>query len=271
MNTVEAPHETRQLSVSSYDDLSVHFHDCPERLSQDEEWCVVKYDGVEKKIRFHDYDELYLIPGLYERLFYEKLKCNSPQTVCSLLKREIEDSSTKLSDLAVLDVGAGNGMVGEQLEEMGVDNIVGVDIVAEAVEALERDRPGLYKDYHVVDLTDVPQSIREQLENEDFNCMTTVAALGFGDIPPLAFAEAYNLISRPGWIAFNIKDRFITEHDTSGFSCLIRRMVDSRILDMQDCLHYRHRIALDGTPLYYFAIVAVKQADIPMEWFDEQD
>ena len=39
----------------------------------------------------------------------------------------------------------------------------------------------------------------------------TVAALGYGDIPPQAFAEAFNLISDHGWVAFNIKDRFLQE------------------------------------------------------------
>ena len=66
--------------------------------------------------------------------------------------------------LRVLDVGAGNGMVGEELDRMGARHIVGVDIIPEAKEAAERDRPGVYDDYFVVDLTDVPAGDLARME-----------------------------------------------------------------------------------------------------------
>ena len=37
-------------------------------LTQDEEWCVVRLNGEWREIRLHDYDELFSVPGLYERL-----------------------------------------------------------------------------------------------------------------------------------------------------------------------------------------------------------
>src|SRR5436305_13260775 len=50
---------------------------------QDAEWCWVKIeDGPKRRIRFHDYPEIYEIPGLYERLFYDELRCDSPATDC---------------------------------------------------------------------------------------------------------------------------------------------------------------------------------------------
>lgn len=247
--------------------LSVQLPETPEELSQDEEWCVVHYNGLKKRIRFHNYDEIYEIPGLYEYLFYDILRCNSPQVVCSLLEKELKHSSLKISDLNVLDIGAGNGMVGEQLKKAGVKSVTGIDVIDEAADATERDRPDIYNDYHVVNLTDIPQSTYHELKSETFNCLTTVAALGFGDIPPLAFANAYNLISTPGWIAFNIKKLFLSKKDTSGFFRLIHRIVDSGILNIRCCRRYRHRLSLDGSPLYYCAIVGVKKANIPMNWF----
>ena len=42
------------------------------------------------------------------------------------------------AQLRVLDVGAGNGMVGEELDRMGAKHIVGVDIIPEAAEAAQR-------------------------------------------------------------------------------------------------------------------------------------
>jgi hypothetical protein len=96
--------------------------------------------------------------------------------------------------------------------------------------------------------------------------MTTVAALGFGDIPPAAFAGAFNLIKTPGWLAFNIKDDFVGADDASGFSLLIRRMfAEGTIVPLAE-KRYRHRLSVRGTPLNYIAYVARKTADIPADW-----
>jgi predicted TPR repeat methyltransferase len=179
------------------------------------------------------------------------------------LEQEIEKSSFGLSELRVLDLGAGNGMMGERLAKLDVESIVGMDIIPEAAEATKRDRPGVYDGYHVADLTDLSESLRGKLEGEEFNCLTSVAALGFGDIPPQAFAEAYNLISTPGWVAFNIKETFLDERDTTGFSRLIRRMLRDGIMRARTKERYRHRLSITGDPLHYIAIIARKEADIP--------
>lgn len=168
-----------------------------------------------------------------------------------------------------LDIGAGNGMVGEQLADLGAKTIVGVDIIDEAAKAVQRDRPGIYDDYHVADLTGMPPEVEQSLEDGDFNCMTVVAALGFGDIPPEAFARGYNLISSQGWVAFNIKEDFVCEEDQSGFCKLIGRLEEDGAMDIRERLRYRHRFCQDGTPLYYHAVVGKKQVDIFPEMLAE--
>jgi len=56
-------------------------------LEQDEEFFfLVEPDGREIKLRFHEYAEIYRIKGLYEQLFYERLKCNSPAKVSEALR-----------------------------------------------------------------------------------------------------------------------------------------------------------------------------------------
>lgn len=216
-------------------------------------------DGEVRRIRFHDYHEIYTVPGLYEQLFYDELKCDSPRTIAGLLGEQLDDTS---ADLRVLDVGAGNGMVGEELDRMGAKHIVGVDIIEEAAEAAKRDRPGIYDDYVVVDLTDVPPATHAELSEHRFNCLTTVAALGFGDIPPEAFTEAYNLVEDGGLIAFNIKEKFVEDGDRSGFEELISQSLENGTMDLQAERRYRHRLSVAGDPLYYMAMVARKRADI---------
>ncbi|HEV2723243.1 MAG TPA: class I SAM-dependent methyltransferase, partial [Thermoleophilaceae bacterium] len=180
--------------------------------------------------------------------------------LCELLRATGLDSS----NLTVLDVGAGNGMVGEQLQSLGVTTVVGVDIIEAAAEATERDRPGVYHDYLVLDLTDIPPAALRALEARRFNCLITVAALGFGDIPPEAFAAAYNLVEPGGLIAFTIKEDFIARNDGSGFSRLVRRALDDGTMELGAHRRYRHRLSVDGEPLHYVAMVAEKHRDLPL-------
>lgn len=247
----------------------VRFPVCrPGEYTQDQEFCVVENEESEERIRFHDYYRLYSKPGLYEYIFYEKLKCKSPEKVCSLLEEQVERTDLELSDLVVLDLGAGNGMVGEELVKKGVKSVVGVDIIEEAKEAVDRDRPGLYDDYYVADLTRLDEDVREDLMGKQFNCLTTVAALGFGDIPPLAFAEGYNLIDASGLVAFDIKDVFFEEGKGSPFSKLIKTMDDENLMDIKVVEKYCHRHSIAGTPLNYYAVVGVKEGDITQEMIE---
>ena len=245
--------------------LDVKFPD-GETQGQDHEWCNVTLDGKTRRIRFHDYHEIYSIPGLYETLFYEMLECSSPGTVRALLEKELREEDVEPSELTVLDLGAGTGMVGEQLADMGVRSVVGADLIEEAATATERDRPGVYDDYVVADFTALTPEQRERLEAHDFNALVSVAALGFGDIPPRAFAEAFNLVEDGGWVALNIKENFLDKGaDSTGFSRLIARLLEQGIAEQKAEKTYRHRFSTSGNPLNYVALVVCKRGDIPDE------
>lgn len=229
---------------------------------QDAEWCDVETPEGLRRLRFHDYDELFKVPGLYELLFYETLKCNSPEVVRGLLEDVLEDRGRSGDDLVLLDVGAGNGMVAEEIAELGAKHLVGVDILPEAAMAAERDRPDLYDAYHVVDLTDVPEPDHSALSETPFNCMTTVAALGFGDIPPEAFAQAYDYVDDGGLVAFTLRDRFCSpREDESGFAKLMRELKEAGRIDVHVEHRYQHRLSVAGDPLYYICYVAEKRGD----------
>lgn len=241
--------------------------DLEKNPDQDEEWCEIITDNKKQRIRFHDYDELFEIPGLYEKLFYETLECCSPSYVVTLLEDVAHEGGVDLGSLRVLDVGAGNGMVGDELRHRGVRKVVGVDIIEEAKAATLRDRPGVCDDYRVADLTDLPRNDEEALREHALNCMTTVAALGYGDIPPLAFLKALDLISTPAWLAFNIKEDFLHERDQSGFSRLIRQLIQQDYIQPQCYRRYRHRLSVAGEPLFYIAMIAKKRKPVTAEIF----
>ena len=248
-------------------DFSITFPEGTE-LDQDKEYCVLesRNGGGDYKIRFHDYAKIYSIAGLYEELFYRKLRCCSPATVCSLLQRTVEEHGLNLKNLCVLELGAGNGMVGEELRNLGVVNICGVDIEENANIAVKRDRPGVYCQYYIKDFTQISKSFRATLKEKSFNSLITVAALGFGDIPPHAFAEAFNLLSTPAWVALNIKEEFLSVDDRSGFSMLVSKMIQDGIMDICAQQKYQHRLSLRGTPLHYIALIGKKNKSIPDSW-----
>lgn len=240
-----------------------------DELEQDEEWVVVRTAKGWRKIRLHDYAEVYAVPGLYERWVYEIFQCQSPAKIRELLVRALGEAGVEPSGLHVLDLGAGNGCVAEELREIGVDSFIGVDIYDEAADAAERDRPGLYADYLVGDMTNLDDSCRHRLEKFGPNTLTCVAALGFGDIPPEVFAAAFNAIQADGWAAFTIKADFMDEADKSGFSVLIKRLIAEGVLDLKSRESYVHRVSTDGEELVYEAIIGRKCRDIPMEWVTE--
>jgi len=237
-------------------------------IDQDEAYFFLVESGKRKKIRFHDYNEIYLHQGLYEQLFYERLKCSSPQRVSEALKYAVEQGHGSLSEFRVFDLGAGNGMMGEALKKHGISRLVGLDIIDEAYEAMERDRPGIYDDYYVCDCASLKKGEKEQLELWAFDCLTSVAALGFGDIPPQAFLTAVNIVVARGWIALNIKETFLNKSDTSGFSRMIRELILSEYMELHHLERYCHRFSIEGKPLYYFAIVCRKNTNVPDDFLD---
>lgn len=240
-------------------------------LAQDEVSFILKEDETREQLRFHDYDEIYKRPGLYEQLFYDRLKCVSPKKVGEILKRTLDGCFSNFTELRVLDLGAGNGMMGEVLKSFGVARLIGADIISEARDACWRDRPDIYDDYFVADFTDLSDQQIEEIDTWNVNCLTSVAALGFGDIPAQAFFQALSFVQTEGWVAFNIKDTFLDAADDSGFSRLIRELIFSEYLDIYHLEKYRHRLSMEGTPLYYFALVANKTAEIPADFLKRHE
>ena len=234
-----------------------------QNLDQNEVSFFLLEENIRREIRFHDYEQIYLRPGLYEQLFYERLKCSSPAKVGEILKSTLAGADRSITELRVLDLGAGNGIMGEVLKDYGVARLIGADIIPEAKDACYRDRPGIYDEYYIADFARLDPDLRGEISGWSIDCLTCVAALGFDDIPPPAFFEALSLVETGGWVAFNIKETFLDRSDTSGFSLFVRESIFSEYLDIYHLEKYRHRLSREGTPLFYFSLVARKTAEMP--------
>lgn len=230
-------------------------------VEQNEEYFDLVTDSGRERIRIHEYDRVYDVPGLYEEVVYNKLQCDSPNVITDLLKESMQAHAETDVPLRVLDFGAGNGIVGEYLQEaVETETIVGVDIIDEAKKAVQRDRPDIYDDYYVMDLSDVDDSDKQKLDRWNFNALVTVAALGFGDIPTRAFVNAFNLIENNSWVVFNIKDRFFSDDDDTGYNQMLQQMIGNSLKVIKKH-HYCHRLSMAGEPLHYYAIVGRKEND----------
>ncbi|MCC5821857.1 MAG: class I SAM-dependent methyltransferase [Phycisphaerales bacterium] len=258
--------ETKPQAKHARHDLEIAIPVTRDHFDQDEEWVVVHHENEWRKVRLHDYAEVYSIPGLYDRWVYDIFRCRSPQKVGGLLDQALKRESIDPASIRVLDLGAGNGYVAKVLSEYGIRSFTGVDIHQEAAAAAERDRPGLYQNYIVGDMTNLHERGRKVLDLVRPNCLTCVAALGFGDIPPEVFAAAFNSIEPDGWAAFTIKTDFLDPKDRSGFSVLIRRMIDQGVLEVAERESYVHRVATDGEELVYTALIGRKRGQTEPSW-----
>ncbi|CAF9921696.1 MAG: hypothetical protein GOMPHAMPRED_002366 [Gomphillus americanus] len=210
-------------------------------IPQDEETCEIVEGDKVTTVRFHDYAQVFSIPGLYDQLFGgpdSETKCISPQVIAGLLNEHLPSIKTrnpvshnaalhndgKSNVLRILDFGAGNGMIGEEIRRsVHLDNnnkstlwqnifILGWDILPEAKQATARDRPGIYNDYTVADINKhnktLTPSSTDNNTNNSFDILTAASALSFGGNATLnAFKAAASLIRPGGLLIFNLNEK----------------------------------------------------------------
>ena len=123
----------------------------------------------------------------------------------------------------------------------------------------------MYDEYYVADFMDIDEELREDIRQWQVDCLTSVAALGFGDIPQRAFVQALQFVRPGGWAAFNIKHTFLDPSDTTGFSALVRELLFSESIEVHHIERYWHRLSMEGNPLAYFALVLHKTAEVPTD------
>jgi len=158
---------------------------------QGEEQFVLHLDGEAREVVLHDYATVYSVPGLYEEVVQRRLQCASPATVADAVVEAGAAIGRGPADLRAFDLGAGNGVVGEELTARGVTVVVGADGIPEARDAAHRDRPGMYAHYLVgerLEGAEVARLVRE----ERLDALVAAGAVGEGHVPVDALAELWS-------------------------------------------------------------------------------
>lgn len=245
--------------------FQIRLPDNIENLPINEEYVFITENGRERRLKLHDYAEVYRIPGLYNYLALEKLAYRSPQVMATLLIENLKNSGESVEELKLLELGAGSGLFGQAVAKLGATSIIGIDIVPEAAEATRRDAPGVYENYFVEDLTQLSKSTRDLLNEKKLNGFICCSALSEGHIPVKAFATGMNLIKDRGWVLFNVaKTSYECQENCPEFVNFYRQAVEKDYLKIHNTQPYLHRRFLNGQPLEYVAILAKKQTDIPV-------
>ncbi|MCW2525514.1 MAG: Methyltransferase type 11 [Pseudonocardiales bacterium] len=170
---------------------------------------VLERNGSRRTLRVHDYDDVYAVPGLYEHVVQDRLGCTSPQTLATSLAARVIASGQLPSRVRCLDVGAGNGVSGDELRAAGLTPVVGLDISRAAKDAAGRDRPGLYAEYVVGALGDV--AVSTLVSRLKLNALVSAGALMGGHIEPTVLVDAWGAFTAGDWLAFTC-----AEHHADG-------------------------------------------------------
>ena len=228
-----------------------------------EERFLLKHNGTKEVIRLHDYRRLYAVPGLYNHILNDLLKCSSHEVVAEALQHLMEASTLNLKEAKILDFAAGNGLVAKALYDKGARFFVGVDIEREAKKAAEREFPMLYQSYKILDFCKLSTLEKNSFEQQKLNTLVVASALGFGEkhVPVKAFIHAFNLIENGGAIVFCIYDQYLSEVDKTGYKKVLEK-IQEESFDLRENKRYVHRNTVFGGKMWFRVIAGFKKSAI---------
>ena len=209
-------------------------------------------------VHLHDYPRIYAVAGLYEHVVQERLGCRSPQVAAEGFLRATTRQAMPPSSMTVLDIGSGTGLVGELVRAGGVARVVGVDALPEARTACLRDRPDIYADYLVGDLSSPSGTLPTQLRQYEFSGLISAGAFGGTHAPPAALINALSVLPASAPVAITIAERWMDPADPDGFGAAIEQFVQRGELVLLERERFQHRITTTGEPIFYELIVATK-------------
>lgn len=205
-------------------------------------------DGRLQELRLHDYDRLYAIPGLYERIVHERLGCRSPAMLAAMLAAAVDALGRRRADARVIDIAAGNGVSGEALAAVGLRPVLGTDIVPAARAAALRDRPGVYQDYRTLDLLALSEAERAQIAALHADVLSCVAPVGErrSELPAAALAQTAALLAPDALVGYL--------HDPAGGPDRVGERLPPVATELAR-RRYVHRRTVTGRPFELEAVV----------------
>ena len=99
---------------------------------------------------------------------------------------------SKHSELRILDAGAGTGIVGKALKDLGYTNIDALDISQKMLD--EAKKLNLYKNFFCAPLSEEPVA---EIADDQYDALICIGTLTVGHVKPSAFDEILRIV-KPG-------------------------------------------------------------------------
>ncbi len=202
----------------------------PSPGDQHEEVLVVTVDGREQRMRLHEYDRVYSIPGLYDEVL-RLVEYASPTKVAELLF-----AVTSPGGVRALDLAAGNGVSADPLLAGGAAALVGMDLIPEARDAALRERPDAYLEYVAGDVGE-PGLVAQLVAEHDLNAL--VCSGGISHIPVEAFAVGWGAFPPGSWLVATARE------EMDEYAVGLKEVHTERFV---------HRLSFSGEPIEYIAL-----------------
>ncbi len=224
-------------------------------LAPNQEAVTVRFaDGHTELVRVQDYERVYAVPGLYEALVGDRLRCRSPDRVASMLARAARGLGRAPHSVRVLDLGAGNGVSGEALATRGLSAVGAIDIEPAARAAALRDRRDTYCEYLTADVLALTLAQAEVIRALGANALACVGAIGLDHVPPAALAAALELLADDSLLAYTLAAANAAT-DGAEISAGFRAIRDEWLIEELARERYRHRLTVAGRPIWWEAVV----------------
>ncbi|XP_071095009.1 methyltransferase-like protein 27 [Haliotis cracherodii] len=149
--------------------------------------------------------------------------------VADYFQADVRDS------VRILDVGAGTGMLAEQLWPRGFRQIDGLDPSTGMMTEAMKKR--VYTDYY---LEFMDGHTITQLDTDSYNCLVAAAAFNTGLVPCAALLEITRLVKPGGLICFGIPDARFTDvkEYINRLEPLMQQMEEDGLWQLLDKKHY---------------------------------
>ncbi|XP_013398572.1 uncharacterized protein LOC106165038 [Lingula anatina] len=181
---------------------------------------------------------------------YDKELTDNMGYVAPKIAAETLTKWVKVKDARILDAGAGTGLVGKCLQQLGYNNLDALDICPEMLEIAEKK--GVYKNMYV-DILGGPNPI--QLPSNQYDAVLCVGVIEH--LGPLVLDELIRITKHNGIIVFTLRVDIAEDPDEVDFKQTLPKIESEHKVillakprtayrDLTDCFMYTYRV-LKGT------------------------
>ena len=158
-----------------------------------------------------------------------------------------------MAELRVLDIGAGNGVVGEELHARGAQVVAGTDGVVAARDAARRDRPELYEVYEIAGVDEF--AVEQLVADHGLNALTSAGAIGLGHVEVSDVAQWWAAFPPGSWFAATVPPDVADPAGEDLLGALAAADPSTQVARQET---FAHRRRMSGETITYSVVVARK-------------